>query len=65
MYKGKNSPICPHGSTALPMAAQYDRKNLFALLELARIAGRRKVTQIQIKLFMLVSVNSSFSFQLR
>jgi hypothetical protein len=38
--------------------------SLFALLELARIAVRRKVTQIQIKLFKLVSV-SCFSFQLR
>jgi hypothetical protein len=37
---------------------------LFALLELIRIADRRKVTQIQIKLFKLVSVNC-FSFQLR
>ena len=39
-------------------------RSLFALLELARIAGRRKVIQIQIKLFKLVSVNC-FSFQSR
>jgi hypothetical protein len=43
---------------------RHQGPNLFALLELARIAGRRKVTQIQIKLFKRVSVNC-FSLQLR